>query len=118
VAGAVGDEPGHDVVEALAVGVLEVGDDGAVEHHGGAVAAGLLEEGGEALEEVAADDVRRLAAGDRDGLAQALARYASEPELRSRHGRAARERVLERFSLKAMVCRYADFYDELLARGH
>jgi glycosyltransferase involved in cell wall biosynthesis len=56
--------------------------------------------------------------GDRDGLAQALARYAAEPELRARHGRAARERVLERFSLEAMVGRYADFYDELLARGH
>jgi sugar transferase (PEP-CTERM/EpsH1 system associated) len=56
--------------------------------------------------------------GDPDGLAQALARYAAEPELRSRHGRAARERVLERFSLEAMVRRYADFYDELLARGH
>jgi sugar transferase (PEP-CTERM/EpsH1 system associated) len=56
--------------------------------------------------------------GDPDGLAQALSRYASEPELRSRHGRAARGRVLECFSLEAMVCRYADFYDELLARGH
>jgi sugar transferase (PEP-CTERM/EpsH1 system associated) len=56
--------------------------------------------------------------GDRDGLAQALARYAAEPELRVRHGRAARERVLERFSLEGMVRRYADFYDELLARGH
>jgi glycosyltransferase involved in cell wall biosynthesis len=35
--------------------------------------------------------------------------------LRERHGAAGRARVLADFSIEAMVQRYADFYDELLA---
>jgi sugar transferase (PEP-CTERM/EpsH1 system associated) len=49
-------------------------------------------------------------------LADAILRYVRAPDLRQSHGRAARARVLERFSLESMVEAYADFYDELLNR--
>ncbi len=41
--------------------------------------------------------------------------YAANPALREAHGAAARRRVLERFSLPAMLAQYAAFYDEVLA---
>jgi glycosyltransferase involved in cell wall biosynthesis len=55
-------------------------------------------------------------AGDAEALAQALARYARDPELGSRHGRAGRARVEERFSMRAMLASYGDLYDGLCRR--
>jgi sugar transferase (PEP-CTERM/EpsH1 system associated) len=49
-------------------------------------------------------------------LQQALLPYLTDPALRERHGRAARQRVVQNFSLDAMVRRYLAMYDELLAR--
>lgn len=51
--------------------------------------------------------------GDVDALAGALARYAQDAGLRAAHGRAARARVEERFSLRAMVAEYGSLYDSL-----
>lgn len=51
--------------------------------------------------------------GDVDALATALARYAGDADLRAAHGRAARVRVEERFSLRAMVAAYGSLYDIL-----
>jgi sugar transferase (PEP-CTERM/EpsH1 system associated) len=48
------------------------------------------------------------------GLEEALARYLTNPSLRQAHGRAARERAVQCFSLDAMVQRYLALYDELL----
>ena len=52
-----------------------------------------------------------------DALWQALLPYLTDPGLRERHGRAGRERVVQNFSLDAMVSRYLAMYDELLARA-
>lgn len=49
-------------------------------------------------------------------LEEALLPYLTDPLLRDRHGRAGRERVVQNFSLDAMVSRYLAMYDELLAR--
>ena len=51
---------------------------------------------------------------DPQGLEAALARYLTNPGLRQAHGRAARERAVQCFSLDAMVKRYLALYDELL----
>ena len=51
--------------------------------------------------------------GDVDALAAALARYAQDAGLRSNHGVAARARVEDRFSLRAMVAAYGALYDGL-----
>jgi len=48
--------------------------------------------------------------GDIDALAAAIARLASEPELRERLGRAARETVAKRFSLDSAVERLLRIY--------
>ena len=53
--------------------------------------------------------------GDHEGLEAALMTYVAEPATRVCHGDAGRERVLAAFSIDAMVDRYADFYEELLA---
>ena len=53
--------------------------------------------------------------GNDDALEAAVMQYVSNPPLRLAHGSAARERVLAGFSIDAMVRRYADFYEELLA---
>jgi glycosyltransferase involved in cell wall biosynthesis len=42
--------------------------------------------------------------------------YVQHPSLRQCHGQAARERVVRRFSLDAMVDRYSALYDEVLGR--
>ena len=59
--------------------------------------------------------------GATDGLPSAILRYVKDPVLRQTHGAAARRRVMQNFSLEAMVQRYLDLYDELLgptpARG-
>jgi hypothetical protein len=46
-------------------------------------------------------------------LAAALARYAQDAGLRTTHGVAARARVEDRFSLRAMVAAYGALYDGL-----
>ena len=51
--------------------------------------------------------------GDVGALADALARYAQDDSLRAAHGRAARARVEDRFSLRAMVAAYGALYDGL-----
>jgi glycosyltransferase involved in cell wall biosynthesis len=51
--------------------------------------------------------------GDGDALAAALARYAQDAGLRTTHGVAARARVEDRFSLRAMVAAYGALYDGL-----
>lgn len=54
-------------------------------------------------------------AGDPDALAAAMRRYADDPLLAVRHGRAGRERAAARFSLDRMVAAYADLYGSLAA---
>jgi sugar transferase (PEP-CTERM/EpsH1 system associated) len=51
--------------------------------------------------------------GDVDALTAALARYAQDAGLRTAHGVAARARVEDRFSLRAMVAAYGLLYDGL-----
>jgi sugar transferase (PEP-CTERM/EpsH1 system associated) len=54
---------------------------------------------------------------DEEGaLASALEKYVQQSDLRRSHGEAARRRVVEQFSLEAMVARYDEFYDEVLGR--
>lgn len=55
-------------------------------------------------------------ADDSEAMAGALERYLTEPVLRTAHGEASRARVLERFSLDAMVGAYTELYDSLLSR--
>ncbi len=54
--------------------------------------------------------------GDPNGLATAVEQYVQQAELRRSHGEAARQRVVEQFSLDAMVARYSEFYDDVLGR--
>jgi sugar transferase (PEP-CTERM/EpsH1 system associated) len=54
---------------------------------------------------------------DADALAAAMKRYALEHVRARAHGRAGRERALQRFSLDTMVGEYAALYDRLLARS-
>ncbi len=54
---------------------------------------------------------------DAAALEAAVLPYLTDPELGRAHGRAGRDRVVQNFSLDAMVRRYLDLYDELLA-GH
>ena len=54
--------------------------------------------------------------GDPNGLATAVEQYVQQAELRQSHGEAARRRVVEQFSLDAMVARYSEFYDDVLGR--
>jgi sugar transferase (PEP-CTERM/EpsH1 system associated) len=56
---------------------------------------------------------RLFAARDIEALATLLAAYVADPRLRSLHGESARRRVQDRFSLSAMVNRYAELYDSL-----
>jgi sugar transferase (PEP-CTERM/EpsH1 system associated) len=51
---------------------------------------------------------------DPTALAQALRRYADDPQMSVRHGAAARARCEREYSLTAMVNRYVALYDELL----
>jgi len=54
---------------------------------------------------------RLFAPGDAEALAGLMTRYLSDPGQGVALGKAARVRVLERFSLGSMVDRYADLYD-------
>jgi sugar transferase (PEP-CTERM/EpsH1 system associated) len=67
--------------------------------------------------EVVADGVtgRLYEASKPQALSQALLPYLTDPALRRAHGQAGRDRVVQNFSLDAMVQRYLDLYDELLS---
>jgi sugar transferase (PEP-CTERM/EpsH1 system associated) len=52
---------------------------------------------------------------DPQGLEHALLPYLTDPALRRSHGAAGRARVVQNFSLDAMVARYLAMYDELMA---
>lgn len=52
---------------------------------------------------------------DAGGFESALMEYLADPAMRRDHGRAGHDRALSEFSIDAMVRRYADCYDELLA---
>jgi sugar transferase (PEP-CTERM/EpsH1 system associated) len=54
---------------------------------------------------------------DSAALASALEKYVEDPSLAAAHGRAARQRVLESFSLGVMVGKYMEVYDGLLKRA-
>jgi len=54
---------------------------------------------------------------DPAALEAALWPYLTDSSLRDAHGKAARARVVQNFSLDAMVQRYLDLYDELLKTG-
>ena len=51
-----------------------------------------------------------VAARDVNGLTGAFANYLVDPVLCQQHGRAARERVVDKFSLERMAADYADLY--------
>lgn len=53
--------------------------------------------------------------GDWRALGAAVCRYIADSELRQRHGLAARQRVLDRFSQETVWRRWRDFYRELTA---
>jgi sugar transferase (PEP-CTERM/EpsH1 system associated) len=54
--------------------------------------------------------------GDREALTRALLDYAGDPALRARHGRAARERAEQEYSLKRMLADYESLYRNQLVR--
>jgi sugar transferase (PEP-CTERM/EpsH1 system associated) len=53
---------------------------------------------------------------EESALAASLENYVQQSDLRRSHGEAARRRVVEQFSLEAMVARYGEFYDDVLGR--
>ena len=55
-----------------------------------------------------------VAPADPDAMADAMAAYAGNPSLVAAHGAAARRRVLERFSLDAMVSGYQTLYEQAM----
>lgn len=59
---------------------------------------------------------RVFATGDVASLARQLATYVAQPDLRVEHGRAARARAEQVFSLDAMTRGYCGVYDQLLGR--
>jgi sugar transferase (PEP-CTERM/EpsH1 system associated) len=67
------------------------------------------------IPEVVDDGVQGLLVPPADvaALEQALARYVQDPSLRAAHGKAARTRVEERYSMRAMVDAYGALYDGL-----
>jgi sugar transferase (PEP-CTERM/EpsH1 system associated) len=66
--------------------------------------------------ELVEDDVTGMLvpSGDPERMAAAIARYASEPGLTDRHGRAGRLKVETSFSLNAMIAGYMSIYDDVL----
>ncbi len=54
--------------------------------------------------------------GDVAALKSALASYARDPELRGVHGKAARQRAVEKFSLERMAAEYEKLYAEVAGR--
>lgn len=55
--------------------------------------------------------------GDLEGLAQGIVALANDPARARRMGQLGRERVEEKFSMKAMVAAYLGTYDKLLGRS-
>ncbi len=55
-----------------------------------------------------------VSAGDADAIARSLVQLATSPALAQAMGRAGRQRILEKFSLDAMVGTYQGLYDQLL----
>jgi glycosyltransferase involved in cell wall biosynthesis len=53
-------------------------------------------------------------AGDTNHLASCMLQYANSIQLRRAHGATARHTAIERLSLRAMVARYAEFYQRVL----
>lgn len=67
--------------------------------------------------EVLNDDGAIVPAGDAEGLARSLERWARmDPEGRRQKGAAARARIEERYSFQRMVDAYVSLYEELSAR--
>ena len=63
------------------------------------------------LELVASGQTGRLVApGKSAQAAEAIVAYASDAELRRRHGHAARERALQEYSLARMLSEYRNLY--------
>jgi glycosyltransferase involved in cell wall biosynthesis len=56
--------------------------------------------------------------GDVDALCKSLVSYAQRPELRSRHGAAARTRAVTRFHIEDCGQAYLDLFSELAADPH
>jgi glycosyltransferase involved in cell wall biosynthesis len=54
--------------------------------------------------------------GDIDGIANALAKLARDPELRQRMGESGRERVVPRYRVERLVNDVDELYRELLSR--
>ncbi len=54
-------------------------------------------------------------AEDVESMARAASEYVRDPEMRKRHGRAARLKVEREFSIDRMVANYMAVYDELLS---
>ena len=52
-------------------------------------------------------------AGDAEALAQALAAYVRDPQRAAAHGRAARARIEQHYSMAAMLAAYLGLYDRL-----
>ncbi len=55
---------------------------------------------------------------DVGAMTNALKMYVEQPELRSKHGRAARERIEREFDMAKMVRSYQSVYDALLTLDH
>ena len=55
--------------------------------------------------------------GDADALASAIEAYVSDAQRRREHGRRARERIEQQFSMQAMVANYLHVYDDVCARA-
>jgi sugar transferase (PEP-CTERM/EpsH1 system associated) len=53
--------------------------------------------------------------GDGGGLVSAVSSYLADAHRRRQHGRAGRERIVQNFSLEAMVQRYQALYEELFS---
>ncbi len=58
-----------------------------------------------------------VAAADAEAMAQSLVFFATSPAMAKQMGQAGRSRVLEKFSLDAMVGTYQGLYDRLLSKG-
>lgn len=65
-----------------------------------------------------------VASGDAQAMATSMRQYFIDSDLRSRHARGAREHVLARFSMEAMIANYQGVYESefrrtgLLSDGH
>ena len=54
-----------------------------------------------------------FAVGDAAGLSRLIENFAADAKLCARHAKAARERVLAKFSLQGMVANYREIYESL-----